>query len=241
MAPRFKTYSIATRELAALAFAAQRVNGTLHKDPSYFDVEKDAVVEVTPNKVLMRDSFAIEPGVAPRLVVTDEDRTKAEAAVSAIQQDVMLKQLSGARVNDFIHSMVTLFEQETCTARDCGMMAFLPRTYESLVKVEAVKETVRDFSAASRFLGTSVGTKILIDFEMISNRYLQQFNCYSVFGHDGKGNLVQFLTAHQHLVQSGSISGKIKRLENSRYHNGAEVTELNFVKKAGSMIFVKVV
>lgn len=231
MGSRFKTYSIATQELAALAFAAQRVNGTLHKDPSYFDAVTDAVIEVTPNKVLMRDSFAIEPGVAPKLVVTDEDRTRAEAAISAIQQDVMIKQISGARVNDFIHSMVTLFEQETCTQRDCGMMAFLPRTHESLVKVEAVKETVRDFSASSKFLGTSTGAKILVNFEMISNRYLQQFNCYSVFGHDGKGNLVQFLTAHQHLVKSGSISGKIKRLENSRYHHGAEVTELNFVKE----------
>jgi hypothetical protein len=42
--------------------------------------------------------------------------------------------------------------------------------------------------------------------------------------------MVSFLTAHQSLAQSGRISGKVKRVEQSPYHNGAKVTQLNFVK-----------
>ena len=57
-----KTYKIETRELVALAFAAQRMNGGLHRDNRYFDPEKDAFVEVVPNKTLMFNSFAFEPG-----------------------------------------------------------------------------------------------------------------------------------------------------------------------------------
>jgi hypothetical protein len=42
--------------------------------------------------------------------------------------------------------------------------------------------------------------------------------------------MVNFLTAHKDLAVSGRISGKIKRTEESRFHNGAKVTQLNFVK-----------
>ena len=93
-----KTYKIESRELVALAFAAQRVNGGLHRDNRYFDPEKDAFVEVVPNKTLMFNSFAFEPGSNPELVPTDEDRAQADAAISAIQGDVLIKKLADRRV-----------------------------------------------------------------------------------------------------------------------------------------------
>jgi hypothetical protein len=82
----------------------------------------------------------------------------------------------------------------------------------------------------SQYLGR-VGEKVQLDFVLIDSRYLQQYNCYSVTGHDGRSNMVNFLTAHQNLAASGRISGKIKRTEASQYHNGARVTQLNFVKR----------
>jgi hypothetical protein len=75
-----------------------------------------------------------------------------------------------------------------------------------------------------------VGEKIQLDFVLIDSRYLQQYNCHSVTGHDDNGNMVSFLTAHQSLAQSGRIAGKVKRIEQSPYHSGAKVTQLNFVK-----------
>lgn len=225
----FKQYNIATRELAALAFAAQRVNGTLHKDDRFYDKDKDAIIEVVPNKVLMRNSFAFEPGSNPELVVTEQDHKDADAAIEAIQQDVMVKKLADRRVSDFVFTMAETLSKETLTQRDCGLMAFLPSTYQRMLDTRAKQEATETISYTSEYIG-QVGDKIQLDFTMIDNRYLQQYNCYSVTGTDSNSNMVNFLTAHQSLAKSGRIQGKVKRQDKSSYHNGAKVTQLNFVK-----------
>ena len=224
-----KTYKIESRELVALAFAAQRMNGGLHRDNRYFDPEKDAFVEVVPNKTLMFNSFAFEPGSNPELVPTDEDRAQADAAISAIQGDVLVKKLADRRVSDFLVNLGEAISQPTCTQRDCGLVAFVPKTYAGMLERQEKDEAKIGLASTSQYLGR-VGEKIQLDFALIDSKYLQQYNCYSVTGHDGNGNMVSFLTAHQGLAQSGRISGKIKRTEISQYHNGAKVTQLNFVK-----------
>jgi hypothetical protein len=224
-----KTYKIESRELVALAFAAQRVNGGLHRDNRYFDPEKDAFVEVVPNKTLMFNSFAFEPGSNPELVPTDEDRAQADAAITAIQGDVLIKKLADRRVSDFQFNLSEAISQSTCTQRDCGLVAFVPKTYAGMLERQEKDEAKIGLASTSEYLGR-VGEKIQLDFALIDSKYLQQYNCYSVTGHDGNGNMVSFLTAHQGLAQSGRIAGKIKRIEVSQYHNGAKVTQLNFVK-----------
>ena len=225
-----KTYKIETRELVALAFAAQRMNGGLHRDNRYFDPEKDAFVEVVPNKTLMFNSFAFEPGSNPELVPTDEDRAQADAAITAIQGDVLIKKLADRRVSDFQFNLSKAISQPTCTQRDCGLVAFVPKTYAGMLERQEKDEAKIGLASTSEYLGR-VGEKIQLDFALIDSKYLQQYNCYSVTGHDGNGNMVSFLTAHQGLAQSGRIAGKIKRIEVSQYHNGAKVTQLNFVKE----------
>jgi hypothetical protein len=224
-----KTYKIESRKLVALAFAAQRVNGAMYKDTLFFDTEKDAVVEVVPNKTLMLNSFAIEPGSNPELVATDEDFAQADAAISAIQGDVLVKKLADRRVSDFQFNLSEAISQGTCTQRDCGLVAYVPKAYAMLIERQEKDEAKIGLVGTSEYLGR-VGEKIQLDFTLIDSRYLQQYNCYSVTGHDGCGNMVSFLTAHQNLAASGRITGKVKRIEQSQYHNGAKVTQLNFVK-----------
>jgi hypothetical protein len=65
----------------------------------------------------------------------------------------------------------------------------------------------------------------------MESRYLQQFNCYSVTGYDENRNLVNFLTSKPDCTESAKYSGKIKKTEESQWHGGARVTNLNFVKK----------
>lgn len=224
-----KTYKIESRKLVALAFAAQRVNGAMYKDTLFFDPEKDAVVEVVPNKTLMFNSFAIEPGSNPELVPTDEDFAQADAAISAIQGDVLIKKLADRRVSDFQFNLSEVIGQPTCTQRDCGLVAYVPKTYTGMLERQAKDEAKLGLASTSEYLGR-VGEKIQLEFHLIDSRYLQQYNCYSATGHDGNGNMVNFLTAHQNLVVSGRITGKVKRTEVSQYHNGAKITQLNFVK-----------
>jgi hypothetical protein len=191
-----KTYKIESRELVALAFAAQRMNGGLHRDNRYFDPEKDAFVEVVPNKTLMFNSFAFEPGSNPELVPTDEDRAQADAAITAIQGDVLIKKLADRRVSDFQFNLSEAISQPTCTQRDCGLVAFVPKTYAGMLERQEKDEAKIGLASTSEYLGR-VGEKIQLDFALIDSKYLQQYNCYSVTGHDGNGNMVSFLTAHQ--------------------------------------------
>lgn len=221
--------SIATRELAALAFAAQRVNGTLHKYDTVFDPDTGDTIRVTPNKVLMHNSFV--PGAeGPTLTVTQEDRDQANAAVDAVQADCTMRVLTGRQLSDFVNSMNSLLQQETATQRDCGLMAFLPGVYARIVEAQSKQETTALLSTASEYLG-NVGDKVTVDFTFVDKRYLQQYNCWSVFGHDANNNCISFLTQHESLAKNCRIQGKIKRLEENRFRNGAKTTTLNYVKE----------
>lgn len=215
--------TIATRDLAALAFMAQRMNGTLHRDTRVFDQESQDWRDVKPNKEIMRENF--ELAVRP----SAEDYEQADAAINAVQGDAVLRILKGQRVNDFGHALVELTKQETATERDCGLMVFLPKTYITQQAREARDLKITSFANTSEYLGR-VGDKVTVDFVMIDKRFLQQYNCWSVFGRDAAGNAVAFLTQHESLARDGRIQGKIKRTEVDSYRAGARVTGLNYVK-----------
>jgi hypothetical protein len=218
-----KQPAIATRDLAALAFMAQRVNGTLHRDSRVFDPESQDWQEVRPNKDLMRENFALNN-------LQEQDYQQADAAISAVQGDAVMRVLKGQRLSDFVNSLVELTKKETATARDCGLMAFLPKTYQTQLERADREEQVAGLACSSEYLG-AIGNKVTVEFTLIDKRYLQQYNCWSVFGQDADGNCVSFLTQHESMARSGRIQGKIKRLEENQYRNGAKTTTLNYVKE----------
>lgn len=228
--PKFQPVKIATAELAALAFAAQRANGTLHKDVRAFNKETEELITVVPNKTLMRETVR---GAENGLTVTEEDRTNAQDAVLALQQDNMLTLLRGRQVNTFVQSLIDALSKEESTEQDCGLIAFLPNIYNQLKARQQKDESVNELSYTSKALG-NVGTKITVDVTVIQSRYLSAYNCWSVFGHDGKGNCVGFLTGKESCTVSGKYTGKIKRVGNDQYHSNAVVTSLNFVKKCNT-------
>jgi len=219
---------IPVRELVALSFAAYRENGTLYRDSTYFDTATDSVIQVTPNKTLMMSRF-LEPA-APALVPTDADYAAADTAISDIKNDILVRRLADRRVSEFAESLYNAISQEHCTVRDCGLVAFVPRTHSDMLARVVKADMVNEVARTSQFLG-QVGDRVTLDFVIIDSRYVQQYNCYSVHGHDGQGNLVSFLTSKQDCAASGKILGRVKRTEASRYHNGALVTQLNFVKR----------
>jgi len=221
--PKREIRTIATRDLAALAFMAQRMNGTLHRDNRVFDPESQDWQEVRPNKDIMRENL----GLAAR--PTEQDYEQADEAMSGVQNDLTLRILKGQQVSDFARSLVKLVQQETATERDCGLMAFLPKTFAGQVERENKQIQVAGMAGTSVYLGR-VGEKITVDFVLVDKRFLQQYNCWSVFGHDGAGNCVGFLTQHEHLAKDGRIQGKIKRIYEDSYRGGACVTGLNYVK-----------
>lgn len=220
---RFTPVKVSTLELAALSFAAFRKNqSNVYKDSSFFDKATDSLVTVVPNKQLMREG---------NIEVTEQDRTDAQTAMDALSQDRVMRILKGLAVPDFQNTLTNLLTQAECTMSDAGLMAFLPSMAGQLVQRQAREQEVAELAQSSQYLGR-VGDKITVALTVMNSRFLQQFNCWSVNAKDDNGNLVSYLTAKEDCTRSARYSGKIKRTETSKYHNGAQVTTLNFVKFA---------
>jgi len=218
---RYTPVKIATQDLAALAFAAFRKNNDqVHKDTSFFDKEKDAVIAVTPNKVLMLDC---------NLTITDQDRADAAQAIELLTQDLVMRILKNQTVSDFQNTMSNLIKGAECTMKDAGLMAFLPSLAGQIRARQQRDEEIAGLSQISEYLGKN-GEKIKFSLTVMTSRWSDQFNCWSVNGKDDRGNLISFFTSKQDCTQNGVYTAKIKRTEQSRYHNGAKVTTVNFVK-----------
>lgn len=218
---RYTPVKIATLDLAALAFAAFRKNeNNVFKDTSFFDKEKDALVAVTPNKVLMREG---------NLTVTDADRVDAAEAIEVLKQNLVMRILKNQTVGDFQNTMSNLVKGEECTMTDAGLMAFLPSMAGQIRAKQQRDEEIAGLSQISEYLG-QVGDKIKFSLTVMTSRWSDQFNCWSVNGKDDRGNLISFFTSKQDCTQNGVYLARIKRTEQSRFHNGAKVTTVNFVK-----------
>ncbi len=218
---RYTPVKIATLDLAALAFAAFRSNNEqVYKDTSFFDKEKDTLVSVIPNKVLMREG---------NLTVTDQDRADAAAAIDLITQDRTMRILKNQTVGDFQNSIANLLVGAQSTMSDAGLMAFLPSMAGSVRAKHQREEEIAGLSQISEYLG-NIGDKIKFSLTVMTSRWSDQFNCWLVNGKDDKGNLISYFTSKQDCTQNGIYNAKVKRTEQSRYHNGAKVTTVNFVK-----------
>ena len=218
---RYTPVKIATQDLAALAFAAFRKNeGRVFKDATFFDKEKDALITVTPNKVLMRDG---------NLTVTDADRADAAAAIEVLTQDRTMRILKNQPVANFQNTLTNLVVGAESTMSDAGLMAFLPNMANQIKSKQQRDEEIAGLSQISEYLG-KVGDKIKFSLTVMTSRWSDQFNCWLVNGKDDRGNLIGFFTSKQDCTQNGVYTAKIKRTEQSRFHNGAKVTTVNFVK-----------
>ena len=137
--------------------------------------------------------------------------------------------LKNQTVNDFQNSIANLLVGEQSTMSDAGLMAFLPSMAGSIRTKQQREEEIAGLSQISKYLG-AVGDKISFSLTVMTSRWSDQFNCWLVNGKDDKGNLVSYFTSKQDCTQNGVYTAKVKRTEQSRYHNGAKVTTVNFVK-----------
>jgi hypothetical protein len=222
---RYVPQSVAVKELLAAAFYAQRTLGGMNKNSEVWDETAQTLTKVTTNKdIILRV-------VKGELLAEAQDYELAETAKDALLLSNTLRLLKGGNsATGFQASMYALLEKDMDTVSAAGLVAYVPNAYDSLKAREIKQETVAELSITSDYLG-KVGEKVTFVLTVMEKRYLQQFNCFSVTGTDANGNLINFLTAKEDCTVSGKYSGKIKSAQESKWHNMARVTNLNFVKK----------
>jgi hypothetical protein len=222
---RYVPQPVAVKELLAAAFYAQRTLGGLNKNNEVWDETAQSLTKVTTNKEVILRVLKGE------LLAEVQDYEAAETAKDALLLSNTLRLLKGgALATGFQSSMYTLLEKDMDTVSAAGLVAYAPNMYEMLQKREVKQETIAELAITSEYLG-KVGEKVTFVLTVMEKRYLQQFNCFSVTGTDANGNLINFLTAKEDCTVSAKYSGKIKKIEESKWHSGARVTNLNFVKK----------
>jgi len=220
---RFAPAKVAVNQLAALAFAAARINnGKVYKSDSFWNEETKSFVSVTPNKILMRDAT---------IDVTDQDRALAAEAIDLLTKDRVVRILKNAKVPDFQNTLTNLVTQEQATMSDAGLMAFLPSMVDQIQHRQKQEEEMAATAAVSQYLGAE-GDKVTFTLSVINSRWVERFACWAVTGTDSQGNLISFFTNNNKCTVNGNYTAKIKRTEESKYHSGAKVTTVNFVKQA---------
>lgn len=227
---RYQPKSLPTRELAALAFAAFRTNNNeIVKTEQAFDEASGGFIPVVSNKQYIKNTIA-QATDRPVLAVTEADYTAADEAITVVQGDATMKILLGRNMSDFAKNLVELIGKETVSEYDAGLMAYLPMSAQRVRESQDRQEKVATIAFGSKHLG-AVGSKIAVDFTVIESRFLQAYNCWSVFGSDTDGNCVRYTTSKKELTESGRIQGKIRELIEDSYRNGAQVTVMNYVKR----------
>jgi hypothetical protein len=164
-------------------------------------------------------------------VITDADRAEAQEIISYIQGQVTLSILSNKKVSTFVLELAKAMEDEIVPQHKVGLLVYAPNVWFSGQKRDAINEQTNELLYTSQPLG-AVDQKVTLNFTLIETRFIQQIGCYSAYGKDDAGNLVSFLTKHEHLCVSGKIIGKVKKAEADQWHNNAIVTSLNYVKLA---------
>jgi hypothetical protein len=163
------------------------------------------------------------------VTITDADREEAQEAISYIRGLVTMGLLSGKKVSTFIVELAKAMEEETVLKSQVGLLVYAPNVVRVAKTRDAITEQTNELLYTSQPLG-AVDQKVTLNFTLIETRFIQQIGCFSAYGKDDAGNLVSFLTKHEHLCVSGKIVGKVKKAEPDQWHNNAIVTALNYVK-----------
>ena len=207
-------------EALKVACAAYRINGGMRKQVT------DANGNSSPtNADLVKGYFSGSP-----IVVTDADRIAAENCADLIGSHMTHRLLLGQKVNQFMADVAKLLAQETIAKYQVGMFVFAPKLADDLRKRDELSEKFIE-SAQQHEPLAPVGCKVELEFTMLKHHFVQTLNCFSVSGHDGKGHVIQFLTAHQSLCKSGRIKAKVRGFKEDPFNNHLPTTQLNFVKE----------
>jgi len=162
------------------------------------------------------------------MVVTDSLRDQAENIRAGLDRRVMMNTLTCKYGNDFLTDVNRLLQQKTVTNRDFGILAWAPKLYSDIERHETEREQILRLGIASNFIG-QLNKKIELNFNLISCRYLREYDNFAHIGHDDAGNLVQFWNKKK-IESNSTITGRVKNQRHEERYSDSKVTFLNYVK-----------
>lgn len=190
------------------AVAAQRINGSYVKEPVmvYDESTQSNTVIKRKNRDIMFDILANPDQL------TAEDIAQGQECRKFLQQDITFRALKG-RLTDFDSSTskVIAVEEEFDTVKhklELAIIACLPASQARALERQATQERVRQ--TTGDYVG-AVGTKIMLNVEVIKTNYSQQWNTWYATAVTSD-NCAVFFAYRQELAKGAkhTIQGTVK-------------------------------
>lgn len=214
-----------TLDALALAFAAQRANGTHHKVQYYWNPTTQKQETVVPNKQLMLDHVT----GAKLLAVTDQDRIRAADAREFLTDYHVMATLQETHMSPWMQALIAEAKTSVTRFNKLRLLSFVPEVVSKLAASKAKQETVQQLTYTSQHIGR-IGERFEFAVSVIDKRTVVKLGCYFVFGYTPDKNCVGFFTSKNDCTVNGVYTGKVKRHTIDSYRNDVKVTEFNYVK-----------
>ena len=220
-----KTKTSPTLEVVATAIAAYEHN---NRSIVRNTVNVDGVV-LHSNRHLISESVLFGRTFDGKFIVNDFHRKQAEGVIQYIEQNVIMQSLKG-KPDQFLSLLNEILADKEVGPNTFGRIAWAPHLVDQYQQRDHVRELGARYERTSRYTGR-IGETITVGFTLIEKRYIQNTNCWAVYGVTEYDNLVFYwANALDRVCEVGKISGRVKSHREEEYRNNAKVTVLNYVK-----------
>lgn len=183
-----------------------------------------------PNAEYVRDYFGLNTTrITPDFLISPDLREQAETVRTWFEHSVTMALLTRGLIAGFHNDLAELVKRDTISPQRFGVLVWAPKLYHAQVARDEVREAVVQISYRSRWIGKEK-QPVTVNFTLLEKRWHRDFNSWTAFGHDEHMNLVRFMTKHEHLCATGTVTGRVKTHGTERYHDNGKITTLNFVK-----------
>lgn len=224
--PKKKMYR--TQEVLAVAFAAQRNNGSYVKQTERFSEPENKTRFA--NKELVKFYFAEDKSWLPKdyldLAVTENDYENVDVAVKHFRRYTL--GVIGDQLSGFQKDVFEAVTSEEVDAGKLGVLAYVPELVKREVEENAFKKLLRTEYHASQNVGKE-GEAVEGVFKILNRFYSEQWQSYNYVA-DYMGNLVSFMNKFEYKIgEHKKFKAKVKGHGKNRTFEVPE-TRLNYVK-----------
>jgi hypothetical protein len=228
-------------KVLTLAFVAQRFNKSYNKHTTSSMTANDTIKYSVANKQIMRFLTGNEQGMElgvinhlrkneKKLRITEADEKNTSEAVEWLES-LAMGVLSG-EINGFDSSIYMTFEKGELQHFDFGLVAYMPQTYIRNVKKENLELRITQRCEDSDYV-SKPGHKVNLNIELQTGVYSSNYSSFIYVAITDNDELVTFWSQKDFLDAVGktiNITAKIKKQMGSRWYQGINETQLNYVK-----------
>jgi hypothetical protein len=185
------------------AAAAYRVQGEryIKSGEARWDEESNRLIHLTSNRQIMIE-FLENP-----TNITEQDRAMA-GDIRREYQTLSFKLLGNGRLSDIEHSSLKIIDSEQITARDLGLVAYLPQGYHSAVEQRKINEILENSEKTPL---AEYGKRITVTGRIIRSFWSKNWSVYFVTVVADTGHSVSFATKDKLDVDSNiEVRGTVK-------------------------------